>query len=59
MTYLVTGVCGSTGRYVAAQLLSSGCDVIGIDIKTPSSKKTSAYLKQFAKKKVKHLLSIG
>jgi UDP-glucose 4-epimerase len=48
MTYLITGACGNLGRYVTSAFLSSGHDVIGIDIKTSVSKKSSAYLQKLA-----------
>lgn len=59
MAYLITGVCGNAGHYVAAEFLSSGYDVIGIDIKTSASQKAATYLHKLAKKKVKDLLFIG
>ncbi|MBV9575519.1 MAG: NAD-dependent epimerase/dehydratase family protein [Gammaproteobacteria bacterium] len=59
MAYLITGVGGNAGHYVAAEFLSAGYDVIGIDIKTSSAQKAASYLSQLAKKKIEDLLFVG
>jgi len=51
MIYLITGVCGNIGSYIATQLLELGMDVIGIDIKTKLNLPTAKKLMHFADKK--------